>query len=219
MRINADFDKPAQAHPAAMEWIASPMAGVERKMLDRVGEELARATSLVRYAPGSHFSEHTHSGGEEFLVLEGTFSDQTGDFPAGTYVRNPIGTRHTPHSDPGCVIFVKLHQFAGDDDDQKAVALDTSLVSGVQELHRHGDETVRHVALDDGEALVFDGSEGGAEVLLLDGAAQSAGERFGKWGWLRIPAGQGADVTALGHARFYLKTGHLAAVEAFEPDA
>src|SRR6059058_5957976 len=107
MRINADFTKRASVHAGAADWVQSPMAGVERRMLDRIGDEVARATSIVRYAPGSHFSPHTHDGGEEFLVLEGVFSDEHGDFPAGSYIRNPPQSRHTPGSERGCVLFVK----------------------------------------------------------------------------------------------------------------
>jgi len=92
MRINADFSKRVVIDTAAMEWEDSPMAGVQRRKLDRIGEEVARATSLVKYDPESYFSAHTHSGGEEFLVLDGVFSDEHGDYPAGTYVRNPIGS-------------------------------------------------------------------------------------------------------------------------------
>ena len=111
MELNADFARRAAVHAAAMPWVASPMAGVERRMLDRVGGEVARATSIVRYAPGSHFAPHRHDGGEEFLVLEGVFQDEHGDYPPGTYVRNPPGTSHQPGSSPGCTIFVKLWQF------------------------------------------------------------------------------------------------------------
>ena len=123
MLINADFGRRVIAATADMEWVASPMAGVERKMLDRVGAEVARATSLVHYAPQSRFSAHTHGGGEEFYVLDGVFSDERGDYPAGTYVRNPIGSSYSPHSDPGCTIFVKLHQF--DEHDQERIVIDT----------------------------------------------------------------------------------------------
>ncbi len=115
MRINADFSKRAVVHAGEIEWVPSPMPGVERRMLDRIGEEVARATSLVRYAPGSAFSAHTHDGGEEFLVLDGVFQDEHGDFPAGSYVRNPPTSSHTPSSAPGAVILVKLHQFSPED--------------------------------------------------------------------------------------------------------
>src|SRR5262245_61317317 len=108
MNLNADFTKRAAVHAGAPEWQASPMPGVERRLLDRIGDEVARATSIVRYAPESHFSPHVHGGGEEFLVFEGVFQDERGDFPAGSYVRNPPQSRHTPGSKSGCTIFVKL---------------------------------------------------------------------------------------------------------------
>ena len=123
MRLNADFALPVVIRPGDAPWVASPLAGVERQMLDRIGEELARATSIVRYAPGSHFSAHGHPGGEEFLVLDGVFSDERGDYPAGTYVRNPIGSRHAPFSREGCTIFVKLMQF--DPADRAEVVIDS----------------------------------------------------------------------------------------------
>ena len=88
MELNADFSRRVAVHAARLPWVPSPMVGVERRMLDRIGDEVARATSIVRYAPGSHFSPHAHGGGEEFFVLEGVFQDEHGEFPAGSYVRN-----------------------------------------------------------------------------------------------------------------------------------
>src|SRR5271165_5190868 len=124
MELNADFSQRVVVHAARLPWVASPMAGVERRMLDRIGDEVARATSIVRYVPDSHFSPYTHGGGEEFLVLEGVFQDEHGDFPAGSYVRNPPTSRHTPGSKPGCTIFVKLWQF--NPNDRTQVRVDTS---------------------------------------------------------------------------------------------
>jgi hypothetical protein len=152
MRINADFDQPVVMLPEDMAWVASPLPGVERKMLDRIGDEVARATSLVRYAPGSFFDPHVHGGGEEFLVVEGIFSDEHGDYPAGTYVRNPIGTRHKPHSKDGCIILVKLHQFDPADTAHFSVHMDDLLFEdggapGVEFawLHRFEGEQVKIV--------------------------------------------------------------------------
>ena len=115
MEINADFNTRVVIHSDQLDWVASPMPGVDRRMLDRIGGEVARATSLVRYVPDSKFSANTHTGGEEFIVLDGVFQDEHGDYPTGTYVRNPPTTSHTPGSDEGCVIFVKLWQFDMDD--------------------------------------------------------------------------------------------------------
>src|SRR6201997_1940116 len=124
MKLNADFDARAVIHAARLDWTPSPLLGVDRRMLDRIGDEVARATSIVRYAPHSRFPSHTHGGGEEFLVLDSVFQDEHGDYPAGTYVRNPPASSHTPGSEPGCTIFVKLWQF--DPDDRTPVRIDTS---------------------------------------------------------------------------------------------
>lgn len=57
MLINADFSRRAALASKDQQWIASPQAGVERVMLDRVGDERARATSIVRYAAGARFPQ------------------------------------------------------------------------------------------------------------------------------------------------------------------
>ena len=124
MRINADFSQRVAVHFDDIPWVQSPAAGVERKMLDRIGEEVARATTIVRFAPGSSFSAHTHDGGEEYLVLDGVFQDETGDFPVGSYVRNPPTSRHAPAAADGAMILVKLHQF--DPEDRQTVHVDTT---------------------------------------------------------------------------------------------
>lgn len=144
MNLNDDFTQRVVLHAADAVWRPSPLPGVTRRLLDRVGDEVARATSVVRYAPGSRFERHVHGGGEEILVLEGVFSDAAGDHPAGTYLRNPPGTAHAPWSVDGCTLLVKLWQFAPTDVD--AVRLDTrsatwrrGLVPGlaVLPLHSH----------------------------------------------------------------------------------
>ena len=101
MNVNADFTLKAVMDTQALAWVPSPMEGVERQPLDRVGDEVARASSIVRYAAGSGYSAHTHGGGEEILVLDGIFSDEHGHYPAGTYLRNPPGSSHTPFSADG----------------------------------------------------------------------------------------------------------------------
>ena len=111
MRINHDLIQPVRVQAAKLDWIPRPAVGVDRRMLFRIGGEVARATSIVRYAPGSAFPRHTHSGGEEIVVLEGTFQDEHGEYPAGSYFRNPPGTSHIPASEDGCIIFVRLWQF------------------------------------------------------------------------------------------------------------
>lgn len=116
MLINAQFQQPAIILPNQHDWVESAQSGVSRMMLDRIGEEKARATSLVHYQQSATFPAHTHPGGEEIFVLSGTFSDETGDYPQGYYLRNPVGSSHTPISHEGTLIFVKLWQMDPKDD-------------------------------------------------------------------------------------------------------
>ncbi len=217
MEINADFSRRVAVHAAQLPWVPSPMAGVERRMLDRIGDEVARATSIVRYAAGSRFSPHTHGGGEEFLVLDGVFQDEHGDFPAGSYVRNPPTSHHTPGSAPGCVLFVKLWQF--DPADRKEVKLNTAGLTyeaaasrpGVEQLtlFRDDDEAVRLERWMPGAGITLD-VPGGAELLVLDGALDQGGERFAPLSWLRLPVGSVLQATAgLQGCRIWIKMGHL----------
>ena len=217
MQINADLSKRAVVDANALDWVPSPLPGVERRMLERDGEEVARATSIVRYAPGSAFSAHTHSGGEEFLVLDGTFSDEMGDFPKGMYVRNPVGSSHTPSSAQGCTIFVKLWQMPAED--QAFVRIDTGSPDGwldgdpgerVRRLHASDHETVEIRRWSPGARIAERVFPGGAEYLVLEGGFDDAGGRYGAGTWLRLPPGGAhAPHTAQGCA-VYVKTGHLA---------
>lgn len=214
MELNSNFDERVVVHSDNLEWIASPMPGVDRRMLDRIGGEVARATTIVRYAAGSKFSEHTHTGGEEFIVLEGVFQDEHGDFPEGTYVRNPPTTAHTPGSEQGCTIFVKLWQFDPDDRNQFRKTMADELaapLNGVAsaELHRDDRETVTYSHLDAG-ATLEDSDTGGVEMLVLAGAVTQGGDILGKGAWLRLPEGQSLSATAgRNGAKIWTKTGHL----------
>ncbi len=217
MRLRAEFDRPETVRPDDYVWTRSPAGGVDRMMLDRVGDEVARATTIVRFAPGSRFDPHTHGGGEEFLVLEGVFSDETGDYPVGSYVRNPIGTTHRPHTDPGCTILVKLHQFSAADTDP--VCIDTRNVpfqpigaTGVEvlPLHRFGSEDVRMLRLSP-EADPLDlPMSGGGEIMVVDGAVHLDGETLPAGSWLRRPPETRVRMSAPTGALIWVKTGHLA---------
>jgi anti-sigma factor ChrR (cupin superfamily) len=218
MELNADFTKRVVVHSARLDWIPSPMVGVDRRMLDRIGDEVARATSIVRYAPGSVFSPHVHEGGEEFLVLDGVFQDEHGDFPAGSYVRNPPTSQHKPGSAPGCTIFVKLWQF--DPEDRTHVRIDTNKMHyfpagpdrpGVELMPLFHDdrEDVRLERWAAGATIDLT-VPGGLEVLVLSGSFEDENETFQSHSWLRLPAGSVLKVTAgaVG-CTVWLKSGHL----------
>ena len=223
MDINADFSARALVHAGELDWTPSPMPGVDRRMLDRIGDEVARATSIVRYAPNSRFSAHTHGGGEEFIVLDGTFQDEHGDYPAGSYVRNPPTSSHTPGAEAGCVIFVKLWQFDPDDrthvrtmmDDEAAIPDGPGVTAAT--LYEDTRETVQFETWAPGAAVSRDLS-GGGEFLVLEGGFVESGDKLQPLSWLRLPPGARLDAVAGPRgARVWTKTGHLLDVRAPAP--
>lgn len=214
MEINADFRARVMIRSSQLPWSQSPMAGVERRMLDRMGDEVARATSIVRYAPASEFSPHTHAGGEEFIVLEGVFQDEHGDYPAGTYVRNPPTTAHRPRSATGCTIFVKLWQFDLADRLQFRKTMANELgppVAGVAAglLHQDERETVTFYSLEAHTELKLSVT-GGLEMLVIEGSLVAAQAQLVKNDWLRLPDGTSFSAMAEnGGAKLWVKSGHL----------
>jgi len=203
-------------HTERMEWSPSPAAGVERKMLDRDGEEVARATTIVRFRPDSTFPEHTHVGGEEFLVLEGTFCDEMGDFGPGTYVRNPIGSKHSPSTPQGCVILVKLCQMS--DADEAAVVIDTrggdwqEIPEGVlvQELFRSAVSAESVFMERWATGLEVERSyPGGVEYFVLEGDLSDGDGDYGAGTWLRLPARASHRMHCHQAALVWTKRGHL----------
>ncbi|MYM88308.1 anti-sigma factor [Rugamonas sp. FT82W] len=216
MLINADFSRPVAMAPHQYQWVASPQDGVERVMLDRVGAEQARATSIVRYAPHSWFPRHQHPGGEEILVLDGTFSEGGLDYPAGWYLRNPPGSSHQPSSGEGAIIFVKLRQMSTPE--QPYVRIDTRDPTSwrveqgreICPLFSDASEQVSLQRLAPHDALLAD-AEGGLELLVLEGDVVAQQQTYAPRSWMRLPAGAlTAIIAGEQGATVYLKVRHLA---------
>jgi quercetin dioxygenase-like cupin family protein len=217
MRLRDDFTIREHVPFEDGGWTPSPEPSVERKMLERDGGEVARATSIVRYAKGSKFAEHVHERGEEFIVLRGTFSDEHGNYPAGTYVRNPAGSRHSPFSVEGCVLFVKLRQF--DDDDHRQCVIDVE--SALREraagtsiaLHTFESERVSIERLAEGATMSLEGNPRGTELFVVRGSLRAGSLECGPWTWLRSP-GEPLQLSSSGGCVFWLKQGHLRSAHA-----
>ena len=219
MVINMDFSQRVVIDIETLDWVDSPAKGVQRRMLDREAAESGRATSLVRYAPNSYFPPHTHTGGEEFLVLDGIFSDENGDYGPGMYVRNPVGSSHQPFTRGGCQILVKLWQMVPDDQD--FVRIDTTregawrpgAADGLAacDLHVIGEERIRLSRWQPGTSYVAHGHPRGEEVLVLDGGLSDEDGHYGKGTWLRLPHGSRHTPFSETGCMLYVKTGHLAA--------
>lgn len=216
--VNADLTKRAVVETARMVWQPSPSPTVWRKRLDLLGGEHSRVTSIVRYDPESSFPAHDHPEGEEILVLEGAFSDEHGDYPAGTYLLNPPGFRHAPFSRRGCVIFVKLRQYAGARRDHVVVDTRAAVwtpgpVPGVDVLplyeHACYPETMALMHFSAGAGLARHACPGGTEVFVLDGALQDDAGTYPTGAWLRLPDGAAFAPRSAGGCTLYVKRGHL----------
>lgn len=214
--LNMDFSLPVTIDTRAQAWVASPKAGVWRKPLAREEAERGHATSIVRYDAGASFHGHNHPLGEEILVLEGTFSDETGDFHAGTYFRNPMGFVHAPFSKPGCVILVKLHQFQPDDTTRLAIETDKAewreFQPGLQVLllHEFRNERVALVRQAASVPGIAHEHPGGEEIYVLEGELSDADGIYPAGTWLRRPPGSRHCPVATQDALLWVKSGHLA---------
>ena len=220
--LNADFTKGVVLDTSAMEWQASPSPTVWRKRLDLVGGERSRVTSVVRYNAKASFPVHDHPKGEEILVLKGIFSDEHGDYPAGTYLLNPPGFRHAPFSLKGCTIFVKLRQYGGERREHVVIETATAKwapgpVPGIDVLPlyrntRHP-ETMDLLHVSGGARLSHQACPGGAEIFVLDGILVSEDGDHGAGSWLRLPDGAEWSLDSKGKkgCTLYAKRGHLAA--------
>ncbi len=216
MLVNSDLTQRAVEFTQDKDWERSPSGGVLRKKLDRHGEESGRATTIVKYEAGSEFTSHVHPAGEEFYVLEGTFSDETGDYSTGTYVRNPAGFKHTPFSKDGCTIFVKLCQFDERDTERKIINTKEAqwhpgLVPGlsVLPLHEFEGESVALVKWEPGTHFQRHSHLGGEEILVLEGVFEDEHGRYPQGTWLRSPSGSVHKPFSTEGCLIYVKVGHL----------
>jgi anti-sigma factor ChrR (cupin superfamily) len=218
MDIHSDFGERIVLHMDELVWQPSPQDGVQRKYLDRVGDEVARASSIVRYEPNTSFAQHAHDGGEEILVLDGCFSDEKGDYSAGMYLRNPPGSQHAPFSKDGCTLFVKLRQFERSDHQELRINTKASdwypgLVPGLSVMPLHEHQGISTALVRWAPNTVFNPHvhPGGEEIYVLDGVFHDEFGVYPKGSWIRSPRySKHAPFTGSEGALIYVKVGHLA---------
>lgn len=215
MTLHSDYSKRVVLNHHDLPWIPSPEIGVMRRLLERQGNEVAKATSIVRYEPGAQFSRHVHDYGEEILVLDGVFSDEMGDYHAGTYIMNPPGSAHTPYSATGCTLFVKLRHLGPEQIEREIVDTNSTpwlqgLVDGlhVMPLMRQGT----------GSTLVRWAPEtyfnphrhyGGEEIYVVRGVFQDEHGTYPEGSWIRSPHMSLHQPFSKEGCTIFVKTGHL----------
>jgi anti-sigma factor ChrR (cupin superfamily) len=217
MNLNTDFSKRVVVDTHALGWVPSPAVGVERKLLHREGDEVAEATSLVRYAAGARFEAHMHELGEEFLVLDGEFGDDYGRYRVGTYVRNPAGSAHAPYTDPGCTIFVKLRQLSPQDRERRVVDSEgaSSWIPGAEPglyvlpLASFGSERTALNRWAPGAAFPARPLVGGEEIFVVSGAFRDEHGTYEAGTWLRMPHLSEHTTSTESGCTLFVKTGHI----------
>jgi anti-sigma factor ChrR (cupin superfamily) len=214
--IHSDLTQRAVVDTLNLEWVQSPANGVQRRMVERDGAEKARATSIVRYAPGSQFAQHTHDLGEELFVLDGVFEDEHGQYPRGSYIRNPPNSSHSPGSKEGCTLFVKLRHFSADDSKQVVIDTESSpwypgMVKGlsVMPLHEFDSQNTALVRWDAGTYFNPHRHFGGEEIYVLKGVFEDEHGRYGAGTWIRSPHLSAHQPFSKQGCTILVKTGHL----------
>ena len=213
--LNMDFSQKVVIDSSKQDWLASPRQGVWRKPLAREEVECGHATSIVKYDPGSSFTSHDHPRGEEIFVIEGVFSDETGDYRAGSYLRNPKGFRHAPFSLQGCVLLVKLHQFQAEDcqhihiDSQNELWLQGNGNLKVMPLHNFGTESTALVFWPAGENFQPHVHAGGEEIYVISGELIDEQGRYPKGSWIRSPHMSRHNPYVEQDTLILVKVGHL----------
>jgi anti-sigma factor ChrR (cupin superfamily) len=215
--LNTDLNQRISVRTDEMDWTTSPGGHVLRKRLHLSGRsESGQVTSLVRYLPGARFPSHDHPEGEEILVLDGVFSDEQGDWPAGTYLLNPEGFRHSPYSVDGCTLFVKLRQFPGHE--REHVVVQTSDVPWRSSVKKTASWKKLYAQEPYSDFMRLEAWENpsdvgeitfpqGAELFVLHGAFDDKHGHYPKHTWLRIPAGESLTPTSQNSCELYIKEG------------
>ena len=213
--LNMDFTQAVCLRPQDQDWITSPADGVSRVHLERVAEESGHTTSFVMFAPGSYFPQHSHPQGEEIFVLEGVFSDERGDYPAGTYIRNPPGSFHTPFTKEGCKLFVKLEQFQSGDLSPVVIRPeDQQWREGignlrVLSLHTFNTESTALVAWPKNEVFQQHRHFGGEEIVVISGKFTDEHGEYPAGTWLRSPHMSQHFPRVEEETLIYVKVGYL----------
>jgi anti-sigma factor ChrR (cupin superfamily) len=214
--LNADLSERLVMDTKAMDWQASPSPSVWRKRLYHTGSaEAGVVTSVVRYEPGSSFASHEHPDGEEIFVIDGVFSDEAGDYPAGSYILNPEGFSHAPSSGPGCILFVKLRQYAGERPQIRhdINAMDWELrpngtVESIMLDQQDGfDKRTQVVRIMPGGEVPMHGHPNGEEVFVLEGSFEDQMGSYSAGTWIRNPIGSKHSLTSKTGCMFFIKTG------------
>jgi anti-sigma factor ChrR (cupin superfamily) len=215
MPINMNFNQVAISRPQDQHWERIEVDGISRVYLEHSPGEPGHASSLVEFSPGVSFAHNEHVAGEEAYVLEGVFSDEYGDYPAGTYLRNPPGSSHAPFSREGCKLFVKINQFQAGDNERIVIRPDERQWQPgignlrVAALHVFGTESTALVHWPANEHFQLHRHYGGEEILVLEGTFRDEHGDYPAGSWIRSPHMSQHNPYVREETLIMVKVGHL----------
>jgi len=216
LKLNADLSQRCVVDGNALAWQTSPSPRVHRRLLERDGGEIARATSIVRYDAGATFALHEHGLGEEILVLDGTLGDEFGDYGPGTYLKNPPGSSHAPFSVGGCTLFVKLRHLPPDDTKRVVVHTRQSpwfqgMVGGLKVLPLYEFGTSHTAMVRWAPQTYFNPHRhyGGEEIYVVEGVFSDEYGSYPQGSWIRSPHLSQHKPFSVEGCLILVKTGHL----------
>ncbi len=223
MKLNPKFSQRVVVEVPTLEWVDASTEGIQRQLIEFDDDIVARSTSIERCAPGSFFEIHKHNLGEEILVLDGAFSDESGSFGPGTYIKNPAGSSLATKSATGCTLFVKRHHL--DQADSQRTVIDTrkstwfpGLVPGLSVLPL-SEFSTQHTALVSwapGTQFNAHRHYGGEEIYVLEGIFEDEFGSYPAGTWMRSPhLSTHRPFSTIG-CTILVKTGHLPVVESEE---
>lgn len=214
--FNADFSQRVVIHPSDKQWGETQMSGVRFQLLEACCLPYPRRTLVLDCKPGSVINKHDSQMEVEFFVLDGEIADENGNYPKGTYVRNPNGSSHA-HSKLGCRLFVKLSQIHEEDQGQRVINTkrESKWLPGPVEgteiypLHMWDCESVFLIRWLSEASFKPTLNPDGEEIYVVHGQLNDKQGTYPKGSWIRNPPVSWQSWEADNGTIVYYKHGHF----------
>ena len=182
--MNSDYEQKALIDTNTIQWQETQVKNVFKKILAIKDKE---ETSFIKLNEGSVLNQEQKINSVEIFVLEGTYINEYGEYPQGTYLRLPEENEALVKSDKACVIFRKTNFFT----DKQKIIIDTNTTLWLQgqgnlEVMPLYEQTAL-VKWPKGERFIPHKHWGGEEIIVLKGVFMDEYGEYPKGSWIRSP--------------------------------
>lgn len=204
--MNSDYEKRALIDTNTIPWQETKTKNVFKKVLSIKGKE---ETSFIKLNEGSYLTQIKKINSVEIFVLEGSYINEYGEYPKGTYLRLPKENEALVKSDEGCTIFRKTNFFT----DTQEIIIDTNNTKWLQgqgnlevkPLH----EQTALVKWPKDEKFIPHQHWGGEEIVVLQGTFIDEHGEYPKNTWIRSPHLSEHFPHVDEETIIFVKTGHM----------